>query len=84
MFVELSQKIVTELQPFLEQMKISYQISDCTLKEDKERMLHIQFQSYLSENTIFTINQKIDKLSGVNTDTTTPVHKKIKEEEVTR
>lgn len=72
MFLEISKKKFEEnkMRDLLENMNIQYEISDCTLPDEKEMMIHIEF-SNLSEpqkNKIENLLENVYGKDSVNKD----------------
>lgn len=65
MFYEMKKKEFenSRLRELLEKLKIKYEISDCTLPNEKEKMLHIEFFS-LSESQKEQILDTLEKIYG--------------------
>lgn len=63
MWVEISKGKYDQLQKKLKEMGIDVEISDCTTKEDVERMIHIEFPQLSNEQKII-IQKQIDSIYG--------------------
>lgn len=65
MFLELKKKDFEnqKLKELFEKLKVKYEVSDCTLPEEKERMLHIEFYE-LSEAQKEQIVDTLEKIYG--------------------
>lgn len=63
MFVELPKRHFEKLKGFLLEQRICYEISDCTLPEDKESFVHLELPDYgngLNSYQIEAINSRLD------------------------
>lgn len=63
MFVEMSKTKYENLKQKLQKMGISVEVSDCTTKEDIERILHIEFPQ-LSNAQKIIIQKEINAIYG--------------------
>lgn len=63
MWIEISKEKYDQLQKKLKEMGIDVEISDCTTKEDIERMIHIEFPQLSNEQKII-IQKQIDYIYG--------------------
>lgn len=57
MFIEVKESFFRDcLIPYLEEFNVKYIISDCTLPNEKEKIIHVEFETELTKEQIEKIN----------------------------